>query len=169
MLSHFRSMKSCLPNSHPSMTSAFRDGEQHNLMISWWSDWSILWPVISKVMNQHSPTAIDNRLSHEPVWVVRGSDQLDVRLIFVKIRSITSPFVKPRLHILDHLAVKLQDDTDYQQVKWNILIRNIFYNMNFLLFTPRQNLRWASSIYMTIKAWFFAPKHRKPLSEFIFP
>lgn len=82
------------PNAHPSVARTFGDGEQREVVVSRGGDRCVLGPVVCQIMDQSSPSLVDNRLSRKPVGVVGGGDQLDVRPQFVEAPGIACPLVK---------------------------------------------------------------------------
>lgn len=97
-----------LPYAHSSMASAFWNSEKGKIMIcrSWY--WSVLWPVIGKVMDQKSLTSIDLRYSCMSIRIIGRSNQLNVGTLFLKTFCITTPLVESWFQVIRHWWIRLQ-------------------------------------------------------------
>lgn len=97
-----------LPYAHSSMASAFWNSEKGKIMICRCWYWSVLWPVISKVMNQKSLASVDLRYSCMSIRIIGRSNQLNVGTLFLKTCCITTPLVQSWFQVIRHWWVRLQ-------------------------------------------------------------
>jgi len=97
-----------LPYAHSCMTSGFWDSEKSEIMIwrGWY--WSVLRPIIGKVMNELSLASVDHCFPSMSIRVIGRSNKLNIRTLFVKILCITSPFIKSWFLVICHWWVRLQ-------------------------------------------------------------
>ena len=62
-----------LPDAGPSVACDLGESEEHDIMVLTASDWSVVWPVIGKVMDHFAFVVIwtvHHRLSDGAVWVI---------------------------------------------------------------------------------------------------
>lgn len=97
-----------IPNACACVSSGFRHGEEGQVIISRGGNWCILWPVISKVMNQCASSFVHHGMPDKAIWVVWGCDKLYIRTVLVETPSVTGPFIQTGLQAIGHGRVGLQ-------------------------------------------------------------
>ena len=83
-----------VPYSWPSVASSLRQCKQHNIIISWWNDGRVVWPVVSKVIHNHPSFPLNHRFSTYAIGVIWRCHHFYVwtRLLFEPV-SISFPFI----------------------------------------------------------------------------
>lgn len=100
------------PYTWTSMTSAFGECEDHDIMVSLVSNGSVVWPVIGKIMNQLPFSfRFHHRTPHSPIRVVWRGYHLYVGFIFLIRSSITSPLIQSWTQNINLILVFLEQNT----------------------------------------------------------
>lgn len=82
-----------IPDACACVSGGFRHGEEGHVIISRGGNGCVLWPVISKVMNQYATGFIHHGVPDKAIWVVWGGNKLYIWTVFVEASSVSGPFI----------------------------------------------------------------------------
>lgn len=99
------------------MSSALRNSEQHDVVVSCLGDGGVLRPIIGEVMDCLPVLGLDGGFSDAAIRVVRRADELDAG-VTIKCTGISIPAVERRAEVVCHRWVglhTLKNQSCYQE------------------------------------------------------